>query len=39
MTTDARGYFQVSSAWRKGRRWNVTWEGQSGSPVESYLTP
>jgi len=34
--TDARGYFTVSSAYRKGRRWNLTWEGQSGSPVESY---
>ena len=36
VTTDARGYFTVSSTWRKGRRWNLTWEGQSGSPVESY---
>ena len=34
--TDARGYFTVSSTWRKGRRWNLTWEGRSGSPVESY---
>jgi hypothetical protein len=34
--TDGRGYFTVSSAWRKGRRWNLTWEGQSGSPVTSY---
>ncbi len=34
--TDARGYFTVSSTWRKGRRWNLTWEGQSGAPVESY---
>ena len=34
--TDARGYFTVSSAWRKGRRWNLTWEGQSGYPVASY---
>ncbi len=39
VTTDARGYFQVGSAWRKGRRWNVTWEGQTGSPVESYVGP
>lgn len=39
VTTDARGYFTVSSAWRKGRRWNLTWEGQSGSPVGSYRTP
>jgi hypothetical protein len=34
--TNARGYFTVSSAWRKGRRWNLTWEGQSGYPVASY---
>ncbi len=36
VTTNARGYFVVSSTWRKGRRWNLTWEGQSGSPVEAY---
>ncbi len=34
--TNARGYFTVSSTWRKGRRWNLTWEGRSGYPVESY---
>jgi hypothetical protein len=34
--TDARGYFTVSSTYRKGRRWNLTWEGQSGYPVASY---
>ena len=34
--TDARGYFTVSSTWRKGRRWNLRWEDRSGSPVESY---
>ena len=34
--TDSRGYFQVSSTWRKGRRWNLTWEGQSGCPVGAY---
>ena len=34
--TDSRGYFTVSSTWRQGRRWNLTWEGQSGSPVEAY---
>ena len=38
VTTDARGYFTVSSTWRKGRRWNITWQGFSGSPVESYTT-
>jgi hypothetical protein len=36
VTTDARGYFTVSSTWRSKRRWNLTWEGQSGSPVASY---
>ena len=36
VTTDSRGYFTVSSTWRKGRRWNLTWEGQSGYPVASY---
>jgi hypothetical protein len=39
VTTDGRGYFTFSSTWRKGRRWNLTWEGQSGSPVDSYQTP
>jgi hypothetical protein len=38
VTTNARGYFTVSSTWRKGRRWNITWEGFSGSPVESYAS-
>jgi hypothetical protein len=37
--TDSHGYFTVSSAYRKNRRWNLTWEGQSGSPVASYQTP
>jgi hypothetical protein len=34
--TDARGYFVVSSAYRKGRRWNLAWEGFAGTPVGSY---
>ena len=34
--TNARGYFQFPSAWRAGRRWNVTWQDQTGSPVGSY---
>ena len=34
--TDARGYFMVGSVYRAGRRWNLTWEGSSGTPVESY---
>ncbi len=36
VTTDAHGYFTVSSNWRKGRRWNLTWQGASGTPVASY---
>jgi hypothetical protein len=36
VTTDARGYFTVSSTYRKGRRWNITWQGFAGTPVESY---
>jgi hypothetical protein len=38
VTTDSRGYFTVRSNWRKGRRWNLTWERFSGSPVGSYTT-
>jgi hypothetical protein len=34
--TNAFGYFQFSTSWRAGRRWNVTWQGQNGSPVSSY---
>ena len=36
--TDARGYFTISAAYRKGRRWNITWQDFSGSPVESYTS-
>jgi hypothetical protein len=36
ITTDSRGYFTFRSAFREGRRWNITWEGFSGSPVGSY---
>ena len=36
VTTNARGYFEFRSNHRAGRRWNVTWQGQSGSPVGSY---
>ncbi|MEA2193918.1 MAG: hypothetical protein QOG42_352 [Solirubrobacteraceae bacterium] len=39
VTTDARGYFTLSSTWHQGRRWNLTWEGQSGSPVAAYQAP
>ena len=34
--TNARGYFEFRSNYRAGRRWNVTWQGNSGSPVGSY---
>lgn len=34
--TDARGYFRLSASYRKGRRWNVEWQGRSSSPVSSY---
>ncbi len=34
--TDARGYFRFTTSWRAGRRWNVTWQDQTGSPVGSY---
>jgi hypothetical protein len=39
VTTNALGYFQVSSTWRKGRRWNLTWQDRTSSPVESYDKP
>ena len=39
VTTNALGYFQVSSTWRKGRRWNLTWQGRSGSPVSPTTSP
>ena len=34
--TNSLGYFTVKANWRKGRRWNLTWEGQSGYPVAAY---
>ena len=37
--TNSRGYFQVTSTWRKNRRWNLTWENQSGAPVAAYRAP
>ena len=37
--TDARGYFELTANWRKGRRWNVTWQNFSGSPVGSFERP
>lgn len=37
--TDARGYFQFTTNWRKQRRWNVTWQNFTGAPVGSYEAP
>lgn len=34
--TNALGYFHFSASYRAGRRWNVSWQGQSGSPVGAY---
>ena len=34
--TNARGYFQFSSKYRAGRRWNVRWTSFSGTPVGAY---
>jgi hypothetical protein len=34
--TDVRGYFRFRAAHRPGRRWNVTSQGFSGTPVEAY---
>ena len=34
--TNALGYFSLQTSWRAGRRWNVTWQDQTGSPVGSY---
>jgi len=34
--TNALGYFQFTAAYKAGRRWNVTWQGLSGSPVGSH---
>ncbi len=36
VTTNAFGYFSLRTSWRAGRRWNVMWQGQAGSPVGSY---
>jgi hypothetical protein len=34
--TNALGYFQFQTSYRAGRRWNVSWQGQTGSPVGAY---
>ncbi|MCA1656305.1 MAG: hypothetical protein LC713_01060 [Actinobacteria bacterium] len=36
VTTNALGYFQFRTPYRAGRRWNLTWQGQTGSPVGAY---
>ena len=35
--TNAFGYFSFATSWRSGRRWNVTWQDKTGSPVGSYV--
>jgi hypothetical protein len=37
--TDARGYFSLAAAPRKGRRWNVVWQGRAGAPVRAHTRP
>jgi hypothetical protein len=34
--TNALGYFSLKTAYRAGRRWNVSSQGQTGSPVGAY---
>ena len=34
--TNALGYFTFQTSYRAGRRWNVAWQGQTGSPVGAY---
>lgn len=34
--TNAFGYFTFTTPYRAGRRWNVTWQNQVGSPVSAY---
>lgn len=41
--TDARGYWQASSAYRTGRRWRLTWTSPTGKryvgpPIRAYST-
>jgi hypothetical protein len=35
--TNAFGYFSFTTSWRSGRRWNVTWQDKTGSPVGAYV--
>ena len=34
--TNRRGYFALTGSYRSGRRYNLSWQGQTGSPVTSY---
>ena len=36
VTTDARGYFTVSAAYKAGRRWSIRWTTFGGTPVGAY---
>ncbi len=36
VTTDARGYFRLRSSYRRGRLWNVEWQGRRSYPVGAY---
>lgn len=33
--TNAKGYFKTTAAFKKGRKWNITWLGKSGTPVRA----
>lgn len=37
--TDARGYFRITANYRKGRRWNLEWQGRRSYPVTAYEKP
>jgi hypothetical protein len=34
--TNALGYFTLKTTYRAGRRWSVSWQGQTGSAVGAY---
>jgi hypothetical protein len=37
--TDSRGYFTLRTAFRKGRRYQLRWNGEAGYPVRIYKRP
>jgi hypothetical protein len=37
--TDSRGYFTFRTTYRKGRRYQLRWNGESGYPVRIYKRP